>query len=182
MSESMSEKYRPLLSAASFGARVHRHQLRKDGKTPYAAHPFRVSLIIRNVFGIDDPQTLTAALLHDAIEDTTTDRDDITEQFGPQVAEWVAALTKDKRLPDDEREVAYRLTLSHAPAQVKACKLADIFDNLLDSEHLSGSERKRTCKRSRKYLEALEENLPAELRQAFDLVSALLDEVKKQSK
>ena len=63
-------QYRTLLEAVSFAARAHRHQLRKDGETPYVAHPFRVCLIVRHIFGIDDPAFLSAALLHDTIEDT----------------------------------------------------------------------------------------------------------------
>src|SRR3954447_2724159 len=106
--------YRPLLEAVSFAARAHRGQVRKDGQTPYAAHPFRVCLIVRHVFGIDDPEVLTAALLHDTIEDTTTDFDDLEERFGAPVAGWVAGLSKDTRLPDDEREAAYMATLAAA--------------------------------------------------------------------
>src|SRR6478736_4016697 len=121
MADRGPDQRRTLLEAASFAARAHRHQLRKDGQTPYVAHPFRVCLIVRHVFRIDDPDTLMAALLHDTVEDTTTDRDDVIERFGPRVGEWVAALTKDKRLPDDEREEAYRQTLAHSPAPVKAC-------------------------------------------------------------
>src|SRR5215217_2629487 len=98
---------RMLLEAASFAARAHRHQLRKDGQTPYAAHPFRVCLIVRHVFGIDDPDVLAAALLHDTIEDTTTDFDDLAIAFGPRIAGWAAALSKDGRLPEPEREAAY---------------------------------------------------------------------------
>ena len=63
-----------------------RHQLRKDGQTPYAAHPFRVCLVVRHVFGLDDPDFLAAALLHDTIEDTTTDFYDVAEKFSPTVA------------------------------------------------------------------------------------------------
>ena len=40
-----------LFAAAAFAARVHRHQLRKDGETPYVSHPYRVCLIVRHVFG-----------------------------------------------------------------------------------------------------------------------------------
>src|SRR5437762_6917708 len=101
-----------MLEAASFAARAHRHQLRKDGQTPYAAHPFRVCLVVRHVFGIDDPEILAAALLHDTIEDTTTDYDDLEKQFGARVAGWAAALSKDKRLADDAREAAYTATLA----------------------------------------------------------------------
>ena len=78
-----------LFEAASFAARAHRHQVRKDGQTPYAAHPFRVCLVVQYVFRIDDPKVLTTALLHDTIEDTTTDYDDIAERFGADVARWV---------------------------------------------------------------------------------------------
>ncbi len=84
-----------LLNSVAFAARAHRPQLRKDGQTPYVSHVFRVCLIVRHLFGIDDPEILTAALLHDTIEDTTTDCDDLIEQFGDQVGSWVAALSKD---------------------------------------------------------------------------------------
>src|SRR4051794_12005694 len=102
----VAEKWRPLLEAASFAARAHRDQIRKDGQTPYIAHPFRVALIVRHIFGIEDGTALSAALLHDTIEDTKTDRDDLIEQFGSEVATWVATLSKDKRLPDETREQA----------------------------------------------------------------------------
>ena len=177
MPESLSAQYRSLLSAASFAACAHRHQLRKDGETPYAAHPFRVCLIVRHVFGIDDPKILAAALLHDTIEDTTTDRDDLIEQFGPDVAGWVSDLSKDKRLPDEERETAYMRTLAGAPVAVKICKLAVMFDNLMDSATLSNAQRQRAISRSRSYLACLEQNLPDVARMPFAMVTQLLEEI-----
>jgi (p)ppGpp synthase/HD superfamily hydrolase len=170
------DRMRSVLEAASFAARAHRHQLRKDGETPYAAHPFRVCLVVRHVFGIDDPDTLTAALLHDTIEDTTTDYDDLEKQFGAKVAGWVTALTKDKRLPDDEREEAYMATLTAADPAVKVAKLADIYDNLTDSQRLSPTQRRRSIDRSKKYLAALERDLPPIARAAVELVRKLLAE------
>ncbi len=170
-----SDPIRQLLEAASFAARAHRHQIRKDGQTPYIAHPFRVCLIVRHVFGIDDPSHLTAALLHDTIEDTTTDFDDLAERFGPTIADSVAALSKDTRLPDDEREAAYMAILRTAPPAVKIAKLADIYDNLTDSHTLSSEKQQRTRARSRKYLEALDHELTVDLRRAFAIVSKLLD-------
>jgi guanosine-3',5'-bis(diphosphate) 3'-pyrophosphohydrolase len=178
MAESLAAQYRLMLSAASFAARAHRHQMRKDRETPYAAHPFRVCLITRQIFGIDDPKILTAALLHDTIEDTTTDRDDLIEHFGPDVADWVSALSKDKRLPDEEREAAYMRTLAGAPEAVKICKLADIFDNLMDSVHLSDVQRQRAMERSRRYLDCLESNLPNAARKPFEMVKQLLAEIR----
>src|SRR5262245_15274987 len=174
MPDSLLDRYRSLLEAASFAARAHRNQLRKDGQTPYAAHPFRVCLIVRHVFGIDDPEILTAALLHDTIEDTTTDFDDLEERFGARVAGWVGALSKDMRKPDAEREAAYIATLAVADPAVKIIKLADIFDNLTDSRHLSPAARRRTAERSWKYLAALDANLPDVGRRPMELVRDLV--------
>jgi (p)ppGpp synthase/HD superfamily hydrolase len=172
----MTDPTELLLEAVSFAARAHRHQLRKDKETPYVAHVFRVSLIVRHVFGIDDPKVLAAAVLHDAIEDTTTDYDDLAERFGDDVAGWAAALCKDMRLPEAEREDAYREHLTSAPWQVTACKLADIYDNMTDSKHLSGDARAKSAKRSQSYLDAMRGNVPAELAKAFALTEAKVNE------
>lgn len=168
-----------LLSAASFAARAHRHQLRKDKETPYAAHPFRVCLVVRQVFGIDDPAVLTAALLHDTIEDTTTDYDDVVELFGEDVARWTAALTKDMRMPEPEREVAYLEQLAAAPWQVAACKLADIYDNMTDAKFLTPAGRAKQVARSRQYLDAMRAKVPAEVAEAFALTERRVHEVAK---
>lgn len=167
-----------MFAAAGFAAKAHQFQKRKDGLTPYVAHVFRVCLTVRHVFGIADPKVLTAALLHDTIEDTPTDFDDVAEQFGADVAGWVAALTKDMRLPDDSREDAYRAVLAAAPWQVIACKLADLYDNLSDSRHLSPNSRARTVARSEAYLAALKSQPHAALHDAFAAVEKKLAEVR----
>jgi len=118
--------------AASFAARAHRGHLRRDGRTPYFAHPFRVAMLVRDVFGERDPVCLAAAMLHDTIEDTTTDYDDILAEFGVEVADIVTALTKDKRLREDIREKAYDEQLHRAGWRAKLIKLADVMDNWSD--------------------------------------------------
>jgi guanosine-3',5'-bis(diphosphate) 3'-pyrophosphohydrolase len=169
---------RRLLEAVSFAARAHDGQRRKDRQTPYASHPFRVCLIVRHVFGIADPAVLAAAVLHDTIEDTPTDFDDLAERFGTDVAGWAAMLSKDMRLPEADRERAYKEALARAPWQVKMCKLGDMYDNLLDSGHLSGDKRLRTFRRCRGYLAALDApDLPDAARQAHRRVTELLDGV-----
>jgi guanosine-3',5'-bis(diphosphate) 3'-pyrophosphohydrolase len=164
-----------LLDAVAFAARAHRHQLPKDGQTPYASHPFRVALIASQLFGVTDRHVLTAAVLHDTIEDTTADGDDIIERYGPDVHRWVVALTKDKRPPEAERERAYAAALVAGGWQVHVCKLADIYDNLLDSVQPSPEKRMRTFERTQFYLTALEPHLTAESRPAFEMVQTLLD-------
>jgi guanosine-3',5'-bis(diphosphate) 3'-pyrophosphohydrolase len=168
---------RPLLEAVAFAARTHRGQLRKDGQTPYVSHVFRVCLVVRHLFGIDDRRVLTAAVLHDTVEDTTTDFDDLEEKFGAEVADWVGRLSKDKRLPESEREKAYVETLAGSPWQVKICKLADVFDNLMDSIHSKPAQRKRVFENAHRYLDGLKRNLPPEAQQPWRVVSELLAEI-----
>ena len=182
MAKDGANAYRPLLEACSFAGRAHRNQLRKDGVTPYVSHAFRVCLIVRDAFGIDDRDVLAAAVLHDTVEDTTKDFDDIEEAFGETVARWVAALSKDKRLPEIEREKAYAKQLAGAAWQVRVCKLADIFDNLVDSIHTRPKQQARTLENASRYLEALHQNLPEPARRPWEIVSGLVAAMQSQFK
>jgi (p)ppGpp synthase/HD superfamily hydrolase len=133
--------------AAALAARAHRQQLRKDGATPYVSHPFRVAMTVRDLFGCADPVALAVALLHDTIEDTTVDYDDILVQFGAEVADCVAALTKNKALREDLREPEYDQRLAHADWRARLVKLADTFDNLSDLDSSNGADRASRLRR-----------------------------------
>jgi guanosine-3',5'-bis(diphosphate) 3'-pyrophosphohydrolase len=165
------------LEAVAFAARAHQGQRRKDGATPYVSHVFRVCLVLRHVFGIDDRQALMAAALHDTVEDTNTDFDDLEANFGKEVASWVAVLSKDKRAPEEQREQAYAGALARAPWQVKVCKLADVYDNVMDSLHSEPQQRAHVLKRAHYYLDALQPNLPAPARRPWEMVVELLKQV-----
>lgn len=167
----------PLLEAVAFAARAHCGQIRKDGKTPYASHAFRVCLILRDKFEVTNRAALAAALLHDTLEDTTTDFDNLAHDFGEEVAQLVVWLTKDCRLPEEQREAAYCQGLSKAPWQARACKLADIYDNLQDSRHLPAEHRGKTKKKARRYLDALAANLTPEAAPAWKIVDELLGQL-----
>jgi guanosine-3',5'-bis(diphosphate) 3'-pyrophosphohydrolase len=176
----LEKTFRPLLEAVAFAARAHQGQLRKDKATPYVSHVFRVGMIVREIFGIADPRVLTAAVLHDVIEDTTTDHDDLSKQFGREVADWVAALSKDKRLGEDEREQTYGDTLAQAPWQVQVCKLADVFDNVLDSGSMSAEARARSFRNAHRYLERLKAGLKEEARRPWEIVAQLVADLEGQ--
>jgi guanosine-3',5'-bis(diphosphate) 3'-pyrophosphohydrolase len=163
-----------VLDAVAFAARKHQGKFRKDEKTPYASHPFRVCLIMRDLFGHDDPRMLATALLHDVIEDTDTDFDDLAEQFSPEIARWVGFLTKDKRLPEPEREKAYLEQLLGAPWQVQVCKLADIYDNLSDMRTMPAEARAEKIGRLRHYLDGFQQSPHAELRRPLELARGQL--------
>ena len=159
-----------LALATSFAARAHAGQMRKDGRTPYIAHPMRVCLALSIVFNVSDPEVLAAALLHDTIEDTSADFDDLNSEFGVNVANLVAAMTKDQRLPEDERERRYVAQINQGGWRVQVLKLADIYDNLGDLESLPADKRKNSLRRARFYLSAMKSTLAAEAQAAFEIV------------
>lgn len=127
-----SHSIHPILKAASFAARKHRGQTRADGATPYFSHVTRVAFILRDLFGIDDTNAIAAAFLHDALEDTNTDYDEIETMFGKTVADYVVALTKNALLPKSTRDTEYFARLAVAPEVVQIIKLADAYDNVTD--------------------------------------------------
>lgn len=169
----------PVLGAIAFAATAHHGQYRNDGRTPYVSHVFRVATIVRNAFGIADPALLQAAVLHDTIEDTTTDADDLIERFGPEVAGWVARLSKDRRLPEDERERQFRDAFGSGPWQVQVVKLGDLCDNMLDSASLSDAKWDKSVAKWRGYLDAIKERLQPEACGAFEVTETLFDWVSK---
>lgn len=97
-------------------------------------------MILSLDFGVTDPDVLAAGVLHDTIEDTSADCDEVIEHFGPRVAALVADLTKDKRLPEEQREKAYFDQLEAAPLEAKLIKLADTIDNLIDSSTMAAGK------------------------------------------
>ena len=102
-----------ILDAASFAAKKHKDQKRKgsDGE-PYINHPIEVANLLTNVGGVNDPDMIIAALLHDTVEDCGVSFEEIEEKFGTVVADYVRELTDDKSLPKAERK---QLQIEHAP-------------------------------------------------------------------
>ena len=125
-----------VLESASFAAAKHTHQRRKNaGDTPYINHPLDVAYLLASVGGITDEDILSAALLHDTIEDTDTLPEEILGRFGATVLSYVLEVSDDKMLPKVERK---RLQVEHAPALshgAKLIKLADRIANLRSIVH-----------------------------------------------
>ena len=121
-----------VLKAALFAADRHRNQRRKGRRgAPYINHPLAVAECLVAA-GVEDPDVLAAALLHDTVEDTETSLSEIEYLFGQRVASIVAEVTDDKSLPKAERK---RRQIASAPTksrEAKLCKLADKICNLRD--------------------------------------------------
>ena len=72
-----------ILKAADFAADRHRKQRRKGRKKrPYIGHCTEVARLIAEVGEVDDAEVLAAAILHDTLEDTKTEPDELIEMFG----------------------------------------------------------------------------------------------------
>lgn len=122
-----------VVRALAFAAHKHRNQRRKDrARSPYINHPIDLLAVLVLEAGITDSPVLAAALLHDTLEDTDTTPGELIDAFGAEVADIVAEVTDDKRLPKAERK---RLQITHAPSlsdRAKQVKLADKLCNLRD--------------------------------------------------
>ena len=166
-----------MLRAASFAARKHQGQTRADDRTPYFSHVARVTLILTHVFGCEDEEVLTAALLHDTIEDTATDYDEVAELFGERVAGYVVTLTKNVMLAKQEREEEYAARLVAAPEEVMIAKMADLYDNLSDRVH--SPKLRKTAATAERLLALFGEKIETRIGlSAHAKLSALLEEVK----
>jgi guanosine-3',5'-bis(diphosphate) 3'-pyrophosphohydrolase len=119
--------------ALAFASLKHSRQRRNDAEaSPYINHPIALVSILAVEAGINDRETLCAALLHDTIEDTDTSVEELVEAFGIEVANLVQEVTDDKRLSKEERK---RLQIEHAvhlSPRARLVKLADKIANLRD--------------------------------------------------
>ena len=92
---------RLILRAFYFAEKQHKDQKRRSGE-PYIIHPLNVAYILADV-GLDDA-TICAALLHDVVEDTEITHEDLVKEFGNEIAEMVAGVTKLSTIPFDSIE------------------------------------------------------------------------------
>ena len=86
-----ADQIAPVAEAYKFGAEAHEGQTRMSGE-PYISHPVAVAQILANMHM--DSQTITAAILHDVIEDTETPVSELAELFGTDVANLVDGVSK----------------------------------------------------------------------------------------
>jgi GTP diphosphokinase / guanosine-3',5'-bis(diphosphate) 3'-diphosphatase len=127
------EIFSDFIRALAFASRRHSQQRRKDADaSPYINHPIALVSILAIEAGINDQDTLCAALLHDTIEDTDTSVEELVEAFGASVASVVQEVTDDKRLPKAERKLRQVEHAAHLSPKARAVKLADKIANLRD--------------------------------------------------
>lgn len=119
-------------AAAGFAARAHDGQRRLDGR-PFIVHPLDVAGRLAEV-GVGDDDILSAALLHDVVEDTKVTLLEIEKEFGQRVALWVAQLTLPPTFQADyvKKTTHQAHMMSVMTVEGRLVKIADKFSNVSD--------------------------------------------------
>lgn len=114
--------------AREFALRVHGDQRYSSGTLPYYYHLKQTDKVVdRFLMEFPAGRTLTlkmAALLHDVLEDTPATMEDLTREFGPEVADIVRKVTKVDEVNTKEYEAAYYAQVAENPLAV-VIKIAD---------------------------------------------------------
>jgi len=120
--------------AIQFAAKKHHGQMRIETEPlPYVTHLFSVAILVAEDGAHDD--VVTAALLHDTIEDTGTTREEIVSVFNEHVAMLVESVSelkeKDgKKLEWKERKQDYLMRLEQSSDEAIMIAIADKIDNV----------------------------------------------------
>ncbi|WP_120799816.1 RelA/SpoT family protein [Thiocapsa rosea] len=140
--EQVSEFYRAYL----FGAEAHEGQSRKSGE-PYIYHPVAVARILAEMHM--DYKCLIAALLHDVIEDTPVEKEQVAEVFDEEIADLVDGVSKLSQIEFESRAEAQAASLQKMllamtrDIRVILIKLADRLHNM----RTLGSMHPDACRR-----------------------------------
>ena len=114
--------------AAEFAAHRHTGMARKGrGNEPYINHLAEVANLLATALGGRDADLIAAGWLHDTIEDTSTTQDELAKKFNEHVADLVAEVTDDMRLPKSTRR---QLQVVDAPGKSRSAKLIKIADKI----------------------------------------------------
>jgi GTP diphosphokinase / guanosine-3',5'-bis(diphosphate) 3'-diphosphatase len=133
-----------------YSAKVHQGQIRKSGE-PYLVHPLEVAGVLADM-RLDEASIVTG-LLHDTIEDTLATKEEITELFGPEIAELVDGVTKLSKFTagntqeEKQAENFRKMVVAMAKdIRVLLVKLADRTHNMRTLEHMSPEKQERIAR------------------------------------
>jgi (p)ppGpp synthase/HD superfamily hydrolase len=155
----------PLTRAATaYASDRHAGQRRAADGALFMLHPLEVASLLERSSYPD--HVVAAAVLHDVLEDTSTERSDLEARFGPEVADLVALVSDDPSIEDEERrkdEVRERVRRAggYGPVVYAADKVSKVRE--LRTEMTLGlppEQAERKLRRHRKSLEMLEQTIP----------------------
>ncbi|WP_461029821.1 HD domain-containing protein, partial [Streptomyces sparsus] len=155
----------------------HRGQMRKSGE-PYITHPLAVTLILAQLGA--GTTTLTAALLHDTVEDTDVTLEQVRTEFGAEVAYLVDGVTKlekvDYGAAAESETFRKMLVATGNDVRVMSIKLADRLHNMRTLSVMRPEKQARIAKVTRDVLIPLAERLGVQAlkTELEDIVFAIL--------
>jgi GTP pyrophosphokinase len=133
-----------VVRAYEIAEQMHGDQRRRSGDL-YITHPLAVATILAEL-GMDTT-TLTAALLHDTVEDTPYTLEDVQEEFGDDVAHLVDGVTKLDKIKYGEAaeaETIRKMVVAMArDPRVLVIKLADRLHNMRTLRYLRQEKQER---------------------------------------
>ncbi len=144
--ERSPESIELIRAAYNFAFEKHLNQYRQSGE-PYIVHPVDVALTLIKLEC--DDATVCAGLMHDVIEDSATNTDDLKEKFGETIADLVDGVTKLGKLnfksTEEEQANNFRKMLLAIAKDMRVVlvKLADRLNNMQTLQHLDPEKRKR---------------------------------------
>jgi GTP pyrophosphokinase len=133
-----------LRRAVAFAAAHHGSQRRPTG-APYLEHLLEALEVLVRGAGVTDPEVLSAAVLHDVVEDTACTPADLTAAFGARVTELVGWVTIPQPAPGQDKAAvkdAYLRGLRHAPRDAVLVKLADRASNVQTLRNLPPAKQR----------------------------------------
>ena len=162
-------------------AQAHKNQFRKSGE-PYIIHPLNVAIILAELEL--DKETIIAGILHDVVEDTVMSEEDLTREFGADVALLVDGVTKLEKIPlssggdqsdaklEMQAENLRKMFLAMAKdIRVILIKLADRLHNMRTLQYKTPESRQRIAK------ETLEIYCPIAQRLGISKIKIELDDL-----
>ncbi len=117
--------------AVKFSVLAHQGQLRKGKSIAYVSHPLTVGIILARM-GCSE-ELVIAGILHDVIEDTDYEKEDIEREFGKKVADLVSGVSEgNKKDSWTERKNKTLEKLKNSSEEVVKLKAADLLANMTD--------------------------------------------------
>lgn len=155
----------PLTQAALEFAEVHHGRQRRpaDG-APFLIHPVEVAALLARERYPD--HVVAAAVLHDVLENTDVEQDELEGRFGSEVSNLVAAVSDDAAIGDEQaRKDELRERVRQAGGDALAVFAADKISRVRElrymlTEDLTRDEAERKLARHRESLAMLEEAIP----------------------
>jgi (p)ppGpp synthase/HD superfamily hydrolase len=158
-------RHRPLAQQAmEYAVQVHAGQQRSSDHAPFVAHPMEVAAMLDRAHYPD--HVIAAAVLHDVLENTDEDAEDLEARFGREVAELVVAVSDDESIADeDERKADLRERVESAGGYAAAVYAADKVAKVREvrtalAAGVPWDELEEKLARHRESLAMLEETIP----------------------